>query len=62
MPPKRYITVFGNLTQVVAEFPAETVPDYPVVWAEGDGGAGVYDMVIPGRSEMYVLKEIESDI
>ena len=58
VPFKRYITVLGNLTRFVVEVPLETLPEHPIVWAEGDEGAGVYDMVIPGQSEMVILKEI----
>lgn len=61
VPPKRYITVLGNLTRFVIEFPLETLPDQMTVWADSAEGTGVYDMVIPGRSEMVVLKELEID-
>ena len=61
VPPKRYITVFGDLTRFMAEFPVEVVPEHPPVWGAGDGTGGVGDMIVPGRSEMYVLKEIEID-
>ena len=62
VPPKRYVTVFGNVTKIVAEFSVEAVPEHPTVWAAGTEGSGVYDFVVPGLTELSVLKEIESDI
>ena len=61
VPPKRYVTVIGDLTQVVAEFPLQVIPDPLPVWAEGVEGGGVYDLVVPGLTQASILKEIESD-
>jgi hypothetical protein len=58
-PPNRYITVIGTLTRVVLEWEYETVPDHPFVWSEGIETQGdLKDIVVPGMSEGYVLKEI----
>ena len=58
-PLKRYITVFGSLTRVFIEFDWDTVPDHPFVWSEAIEKQGDHkDMVVPGQSQMYVLKEM----
>lgn len=60
VPPKRYITVIGNLTRFFAEFELDTVPEHPSVWSESiEGNGDLKDMVVPGRSELYVLKEMQ---
>jgi len=59
--PKRYITVLGDVCKFVAEFPMETVPEHPPVWAGGDGTGGVGGMIVPGRTELVVLKELEME-
>jgi hypothetical protein len=59
-PPKRYITVIGSLTRVYCLIDWETVPDHPVVWSEIIEGQGEFkDLIVPGKSEGFVLKELE---
>ena len=59
VPPKRYITVIGLLTRVYIEFGWETLPDHPTVWSEAVEGHGEFkDLVVAGKSEGYVLKEL----
>ncbi len=59
VPPKRYITVIGTLTRFFAEFELDTVPDHPFIWSETIEKQGdLKDMVVSGKSEIYVLKEI----
>ena len=59
-PPKRYTTVIGNLTKFYGEFEMEAVPAHPPDWIQGIEGSGnLKDMVVPGKTEMYVLKELE---
>lgn len=60
VPPKRYITVIGNLTRVYCEWPWEVIPDHPPVWSESIQEQGDFkDLIVPGRSEVFVLKELE---
>jgi hypothetical protein len=59
-PPKRYITVIGNLTKTYGEFEMEAVPAHPPEWIQSiEEDGGLKDMIVPGRTEMYVLKELE---
>ena len=59
VPMKRYITVIGNLTRFYAERELDAVPDQPGAWLESIENQGdLKDMVVPGSTEVYVLKEI----
>ena len=59
VPLKRYITVLGDLTKVVIEMEMETVPEHPIVWMENvENDGDLKDMIVPGTSEIYVLKEL----
>ena len=59
-PPKRYITVIGNLTKFYGEFALETVPGHPSVWIESIEGEGdLKDLIVAGKTELRVLKELE---
>jgi hypothetical protein len=59
VPPKRYITVIGNLTRFFAEFELDAVPAKPSVWSESIERHGdLKDIVVPGRTELYVLKKM----
>jgi hypothetical protein len=59
-PPKRYITVIGNLTKFYGEFALETVPVHPSVWIESIEGQGsLKDLIVAGKTELRVLKELE---
>lgn len=58
-PPKRYITVIGNLTRFYGEFDLGAVPEHPGAWSEMvERQGGFKELVIPGKSELYVLKEV----
>jgi hypothetical protein len=62
-PPKRYITVFGSVHQVIVEVEVETIPepllhgyaDHPAEGAQGE----FLKLIVPGRSELRVLKELD---
>jgi hypothetical protein len=61
-PPRRYITVFGSVHQFVAEFEMEKLPENPWVFAESapEGAQAEFlTMIVPGRTELRVLKEID---
>jgi hypothetical protein len=61
--PKRYMTVFGSQSKVVCEFNVADIaalaeilePKVPI--ASGTGS--FLEFVVPGMSEMVLLKEIE---
>lgn len=63
VPPKRYVTVFGNkaMMYIEADHDAETVSN----WFAGPppktpGGKGnMQDMVIPGTTEWHLLHKVE---
>lgn len=56
-PPKRHITVFGSVHQVVIEAEMEKCSEQPFVYAEA-GQREVLEFIVPGRTELRVLKEI----
>jgi hypothetical protein len=61
-PFKRYITVFGSVHRIVIEVEMEKVPEDPLVYAEGapEGTQGEFlKMIVPGRSELLLLKELD---
>lgn len=63
-PPKRYITVYGSLHQVVIEAETESAVSHLTerAYAElgGEGAQGEFlAMIVPGRSELRLLKEIK---
>jgi hypothetical protein len=59
-PPKRYITVIGNLTKFYGEVEREALPEHLSGWIENIEGQGnLKDLIVPGRTERYVLKELE---
>ena len=63
-PPRRFITVFGSVHQFVAMFEMEKVPEEPLVYAEmaPEGEQGEFlKLIVPGRTEIHVLKELELD-
>lgn len=63
-PPRRYITVFGSVHQVIVEAEVETIPapflerGYAEHPAEGNQGEFL-KLIVPGRSELRVLKELD---
>ena len=59
-PFKRYITVIGSLTRVYIEIEYEAWPERPIVWVEGVKD-DFKDLIVAGKSEMYVLKELETE-
>jgi hypothetical protein len=59
-PFRRYITVIGSLTRVYIEIEYETWPQRPIVWAEGVED-DFKNLVVAGQSEMYILKELETE-
>jgi hypothetical protein len=63
-PPKRYITVYGSLHQVVIEAETESAVSHLTerAYAElgGEGAQGEFlAMIVPGRSELRLLKELD---
>jgi hypothetical protein len=61
-PFKRYITVFGSVHQVVIEIETEKVWVEPPVFAEGnptDASADFMKLIVPGRTETRLLKELD---
>jgi hypothetical protein len=63
-PYRRYITVFGNVHRLVVEAEMEKLPEDPWVFAEGPpskAGAVFHEMIVPGRTELTLLKELELD-
>ena len=61
--PKRYMTVFGNRGKVVIEFVVEDAATLarllePETPAAG-GGSNMQDLIVPGMSEMLLLKEMD---
>jgi hypothetical protein len=51
------------LTRVYCEFAWEKIPDHVGVWSENVEGQGNFkDLLVPGMSQGYVLKELESGI
>jgi len=59
-PPKRYITVIGDLTRFQGEFEMDKIPEDPSGWIENIEGQGnLKDLLVPGGSELYVLKELK---
>jgi hypothetical protein len=61
-PPKRYITLFGSVHQVMVEAEVETIPEpflrgYAEHPAEGAQGEFL-QLIVPGHSELRVLKEL----
>ena len=60
--PKRYITVIGNLTKFYGEFELNVVPDHPSVWIENiEGHGNLKDLIVAGKTELYILQELESE-
>ena len=59
-PPKRYITVFGNVHQLVVEWERDKLPEDPGLIAEQEPGKFV-PVIVPGRTELLVLKELGLD-
>ena len=58
-PPRRYLTIIGSLTRVCIEYDWETIPDHPIVWSKVIEQQGdMKDIIVPGKSEAYVLKEL----
>jgi hypothetical protein len=59
-PPKRYVTVYGNASRVEIYFEAAKTTEEPYVWADAPGdGTGFTDLLVPGRTEVRLLKELE---
>jgi len=63
-PPKRYITVYGSLHQVIIEAETESAVSHLTerAYAElgGEGAQGEFlAMIVPGRSELRLLKELD---
>lgn len=63
-PPKRYITVYGSVHQVLIEVETEGVPGHLTERAYAEhGGDGVQAeflaMIVPGRSELRLLKGLD---
>ena len=60
--PRRYITIFGSVHQFVAEFEMEKLPEDLWVYAESppEGAQAEFlKMIVPGRTEVRLLKELE---
>ena len=61
-PPKRYVTVIGSLTKFFGEFDLKAVPEHPSVWIENIERQGkLKNLVVAGKSELYVLRELERE-
>jgi hypothetical protein len=64
-PYKRYITVFGSVYQLVIELEVEDLSKeawiYEKAYAERASGSedDFAQMIIPGRTELRVLKELD---
>lgn len=56
-PPTRYITVYGSVHQIVIEVEYDTIPDG--VYAEATHNEGLLPLIVPGRTELRLLKKIE---
>lgn len=56
-PLRQYITVFGSVNQLVIELDSETVPES--VYAEATHNQGLLPLIVPGRSVIQVLKQLE---
>jgi hypothetical protein len=64
VPPKRYITVFGSVHQFVAEFEMEKLPEELWVYAEfaPEGAQAEFlTMIVPGQTEVRLLKKLDLD-
>ncbi len=61
VPWKRYITIFGSVHQMVIELEVDKVPEEPWVYAEtaGEAQEEFLTMIVPGRTELRVLKELD---
>ena len=61
--PRRYMTVFGSQSKIVCEFEipdAKTLAESLEPKTPPATGTGSFlDLVVPGKSEMVLLKEIE---
>ena len=60
VPPNRYITVYGNATELFIEAEVEEIPPHPNSWSEQDyeGVSDLFDTVVPGETEWTVLKKL----
>ena len=56
-PPTRYITVFGSANQIVIEVETDTIPEK--VYAEATHNEGLLPLIVPGRTELRLLKKIK---
>lgn len=62
-PPKRYITVYGSLHQVIIEVETDSaagyLTDHAYAELDSEGAQGEFlAMLVPGRSELRLLKEL----
>ena len=60
-PYKRYITVFGSVHQLVIELEVAKMEEEPLAYAgiAGEAQGEFMAMIVPGRTELRVLKELD---
>ena len=54
--PNRYITVYGSVNQVVIELETDKIPE--VTYAEATHNEELLPLLVPGRTELRLLKKI----
>ena len=57
--PTQYITVYGNVNQIVIELESDTIPE--MVYAEATHNEELLPLIVPGSTELRLLKRCFPD-